>query len=65
MEFRQASLFSYLGTSYAALRRCGPLVGKTLIIIGATETLGVGAALFALAQGIGKTYAIARGKNAA
>ncbi|WP_254656692.1 alcohol dehydrogenase catalytic domain-containing protein [Leisingera sp. JC1] len=62
VEFAQATRFGYLGTSYSALRKCGTLAGKTLIINGATGTLGVGAALFALAQGIGKIYAIARGK---
>ncbi|MDD7972839.1 alcohol dehydrogenase catalytic domain-containing protein [Roseinatronobacter alkalisoli] len=62
IEFRQATRFGYLGTSYSALRKCGSLAGKKLVINGATGTLGVGATLFALAQGIGKIYAIARGK---
>jgi len=51
----------YLGTSYAALKKCGPLMGRSLIINGATGTLGVGATLFALAMGAGKIYAVARG----
>ncbi|WP_218035897.1 MULTISPECIES: alcohol dehydrogenase catalytic domain-containing protein [Sphingobium] len=55
--------FGYLGTSYAALKKCGPLAGRSLIINGATGTLGVGATLFALALGIGKIYAVARGEE--
>lgn len=58
----QATRFGYLGTSYAALKKCGPLAGRSLIINGATGTLGVGATLFALALGIGKIYAVARGE---
>lgn len=59
----QATRFGYLGTSYAALKKCGPLMGKSLVINGATGTLGVGATLFALAMGIGKIYAVARGEE--
>jgi D-arabinose 1-dehydrogenase-like Zn-dependent alcohol dehydrogenase len=59
----QATRFGYLGTSYAALKKCGPLTGKSIIINGATGTLGVGATLFALALGIGKIYAVARGDD--
>lgn len=62
LEFRQATRLGYLGTSYAALRKLGPLTGKTLIINGASGTLGVGAVLFALAQGVSRIFAIARGK---
>lgn len=63
MQFNQATRLGYLGTSYAALKKCGPLAGKSIIINGATGTLGVGATLFALAMGIGKIYAVARGKR--
>ena len=61
MSFVQGSRMGYLGTSYAALKKCGPLMGRSLIINGATGTLGVGATLFALAMGVGKIYAVARG----
>ena len=63
MSFIQASRLGYLGTSYAALLKCGPLSGRSLIINGATGTLGVGATLFALAMGVGKIFAIARGED--
>lgn len=62
MTFPQAARMGYLGTSYAALKKCGILAGKSLIINGATGTLGVGATLFALAMGAAKIYAVARGK---
>lgn len=62
VPFGQATRFGYLGTSYAALRKCGPLAGRSIIINGATGTLGVGATLFALAMGIGRIYAVARGR---
>jgi alcohol dehydrogenase len=62
MTFPQAARLGYLGTSYSALKKCGILAGKTLIINGATGTLGVGAIIFALAMGISKIYAVARGK---
>lgn len=62
VPFHQATRFGYLGTAYSALKKCGPLAGKTLIINGASGTLGVGVALFALAQGVSRIYAVARGK---
>ena len=58
-----ATRLGYLGTSYAALKKCGSLVGRSLIINGATGTLGVGATLFALAMGVAKIYAVARGEE--
>lgn len=59
----QGTRFGYLGTAYAALKKCGPLAGKSIIINGATGTLGVGATLFALAMGVAKIYAVARGEK--
>ncbi len=61
LEFRQATRLGYLGTSYAAVKKLGPLAGKSLIIHGATGTLGVGATLVALALGVSRIFAIARG----
>ncbi|MCP3732595.1 alcohol dehydrogenase catalytic domain-containing protein [Sphingomonas sp. MG17] len=55
--------FGYLGTSYAALKKCGPLAGKSIIINGATGTLGVGATILALAMGAARIYAVARGEK--
>ena len=62
MTFPQAARMGYLGTSYSALKKLGILTGKSLIVNGATGTLGVGATLFALAMGISTIYAVARGK---
>lgn len=62
MSFPQAARMGYLGTSYSALKKCGILAGKSLIINGATGTLGVGAVIFALAMGASRIYAVARGK---
>jgi len=62
MTFPQATRMGYLGTSYSALKKLGSLAGKSLIINGATGTLGVGATLFALAMGVSTIYAVARGK---
>lgn len=61
LEFRQATRLGYLGTAYGAVKKLGPLAGKSLIINGATGTLGVGATLFALALGISRIYGVARG----
>jgi alcohol dehydrogenase len=61
IEFRQATRMGYLGTSYAAVKKMGPLAGKSLIINGASGTLGVGVTLVALALGISRIYAVARG----
>jgi D-arabinose 1-dehydrogenase-like Zn-dependent alcohol dehydrogenase len=62
MTFPQAARMGYLGTSYSALKKCGNLAGKSLIINGATGTLGVGATILALAMGVATIYAVARGK---
>jgi alcohol dehydrogenase len=59
--FNQATRLGYLGTSYAAVKKLGPLAGKSLLINGATGTLGVGATLVALALGISRVFAVARG----
>jgi threonine dehydrogenase-like Zn-dependent dehydrogenase len=61
LPFRQATRLGYLGTSYAAVKKLGPLAGKSLIINGATGTLGVGAVLVALALGVSRIFAVARG----
>ncbi|WP_137680845.1 alcohol dehydrogenase catalytic domain-containing protein [Aurantiacibacter suaedae] len=62
MTFTQAARLGYLGTSYSALKKFGGLSGKTLIINGASGTLGVGATMFALAMGVARIFAVARGR---
>ena len=60
LSFEDASRFGYLGTSYAALRRGGVNISTTVLINGATGTLGVGAVLLALALGAPRILAVAR-----
>ena len=61
LEFPNATRLGYLGTAYSGVLKLGPLAGKTLIVNGATGTLGVGITLIALALGISRVFAIARG----
>lgn len=60
VTFDQASRLSYIGTSYAAMRKGDVRPGSSLLILGATGTLGVDAVLLALAMGVGKIFAVAR-----
>lgn len=62
VSFDNASRFGYLGTSYGALRRGHAGVDTTLLVNGATGTLGVGLVLLALALGVPKIYAVARNR---
>ena len=59
----QGAHFSYLGTAYSALKKAGVNAGKSMILTGATGTLGVPAVLLALSMGVGKIFAIARNKK--
>ncbi|WP_308467203.1 alcohol dehydrogenase catalytic domain-containing protein [Rathayibacter soli] len=61
LGFRHATRLGYLGTAYAAVKKLGPLAGKTLIVNGATGTLGVGVTILALALGVSRVFAVARG----
>lgn len=62
LDFQSASRLGYLGTGYSALKKLGPLGGRTVVVHGATGTLGVGVTMLALALGASKIYAVARGK---
>ncbi|PBJ19923.1 Alcohol dehydrogenase [Pseudomonas ogarae] len=61
ISFEEAVRLGYLGTGYSALRKCGPLAGKTLIINGISGTLGLGITLLALAMGV--TKILGSGRN--
>jgi len=63
VTYEQASRFGYLGTSYAALchAKAGPRT--SVLINGGTGTLGIGAAMLALAMGVPKILAVARNKD--
>jgi alcohol dehydrogenase len=49
VSFEQAARFGYLGTAYSGLRKAGVAAGKTVLISGASGTLGLGAVQIARA----------------
>lgn len=51
VSFETAARWGYLGTGYSALRRAKVNMSTTVLINGISGTLGLGAALFALALG--------------
>jgi alcohol dehydrogenase len=53
----------YLGTAYHALKRAGVHYGSTVLINGATGTVGTSAVMLALAMGASKIIAIANKKD--
>lgn len=59
----QAVRLGYLGTAYRGLKRAGVHYGSTVIINGATGTVGTGAVLLALAMGAIKVIAVANKKD--
>jgi D-arabinose 1-dehydrogenase-like Zn-dependent alcohol dehydrogenase len=61
--YHTASRFGYLGTSYAALRRAEAGPDSTVLVYGATGTLGVGAILVCLALGVPKILAVGRNRE--
>ena len=63
VSFDEAARFGYLGTAYAALRRVGTGPDTTVLINGATGTVGVGAVMLALAMGVPKVLAVARNEK--
>lgn len=63
LDFQQATRLGYLGTSYGAVKKLGPLAGKTVLVHGGTGTLGVGVTLIALAMGASRVLAVARGNE--
>ncbi len=63
ISFEEAARFGYLGTAYAGLRKAGIRAGKTVLINGASGTLGFGAVLIALAMGAAKILAFARNRD--
>ena len=63
VSFESAARFGYLGTAHAALRKAGAGSGTTVLINGATGTVGVGAILLCLGLGIAKIMAVARNET--
>lgn len=60
----QAARLGYLGTAYSAIRKSGLRPGQTMLVLGATGTLGVGATLLALAFGAARVLVVARDRKA-
>ena len=60
LSFEYAARWGYLGTGYAALRRGNVDMTSSLLINGASGTLGLGVAILALALGVPKILAVGR-----
>lgn len=63
LSFEMAARWGYLGTAYAALRRGGVNMSSRVLINGITGTLGLGAAVFALALGARKVLGLGRNQE--
>ena len=63
MSFEEGSRLGYLGTAYSGLRKAGVRAGQSVLINGATGTLGLGAVILALAMGATKIFAVARNET--
>lgn len=63
VSFEQAARFGYLGTAYAGLRKAGVGPGRTVLVNGASGTLGLGAVLLALAIGATRILGVARKRH--
>ena len=63
VSFEQAARFGYLGTAYSGLRKAGVGPGRTVLINGASGTLGLGAVLLARAMGATRILGVARNRD--
>lgn len=63
VRFEQAARLGYLGTAYSAMKKIGVGPGETLLINGISGTLGLCAAMLALAMGASKI--LGTGRNGA
>lgn len=63
ISWEAGARFGYLGTAYSALRKAGTCAGQSVLISGATGTLGLGAVLLALAMGATKVFGMARNRE--
>lgn len=62
VTFDQGARFGYLGTSFAALKKVGAGPQHSILIDGISGTLGLGAALNALAMGVGRIFGTGRNR---
>lgn len=60
ISFEQAARFGYLGTAYSGLRKAEIRAGRTVLISGASGTLGLGAVQIARAMGATRILCVAR-----
>ena len=60
VAFDHAARFGYLGTSYSGLRKGDVRAGSSVLVHGATGTLGVNAVLLARAMGATQIFGVAR-----
>jgi alcohol dehydrogenase len=63
IDFPTGARLGYIGTSFGALKKGGLAPGKTLLVNGATGTLGVAAVAIALGFGATKIIGIGRNKE--
>ena len=63
VSFEVAARFGYFGTAYAAMKKLGVGPGQTFLVNGISGTLGLNAAMLALAMGA--TKILGTGRNAA
>ncbi|HKX26338.1 alcohol dehydrogenase catalytic domain-containing protein [Novosphingobium sp.] len=62
-SFDQAARLGYVGTAYSALRRSNVGPESTVLITGASGTLGLGGVISALALGAKRIFAVARDRD--
>ena len=60
VRFEVAARFGYLGTAYSAMKKLGVGPGHTFLVNGISGTLGLNAAMVALAMGAAKILGIGR-----
>lgn len=60
ISFEQGARIGYIGTAYSALKKCHADAPSTILINGASGTLGVSCVLSALALGVNKILATGR-----
>lgn len=63
VSFEAAARFGYLGTAYSGLRKAGVGPGRTVLVNGASGTLGLGAVLLARAMGAVRILGVARNRD--
>lgn len=63
VTFEQAARFGYLGTAFSGLNKAQVGPGSTVLISGASGTLGLGATMIALARGAARILGTARNRE--